>query len=109
MIDEWTTANGHTIKIVDMEDSHLYNTARMLKKKYDQLIKIQDLLLIEACAAAASFDIDSMASYHAESEVKELSEQVIEQHPAFEPICEELIDRGWTREEIFKGLENEED
>lgn len=81
----WTTRNGARLRICDMEDRHLVNTLRMLRRAHGELVS-------SAWAAACSLQ-GEMASYYAEQDIDRL-EQVESTHPLFGRLEMEALRRG---------------
>lgn len=86
----WETKSGEKIKISELEDKHLINIVKLLKRKFDQ----------EACHNAAvcyghGFDGDSMASYYAEQEGDNWMEANFEDYLE---VCENPVVRALIKE-----------
>jgi len=75
----WVTREGEEIPVVDMEDSHLYNTVRFLRRKVAERIASAEIEMKEVNDVLAwgppAFQ-GEMAQYHAEGEYYTLFERL---------------------------------
>lgn len=72
-VGTWTTREGVSLKIVDMEDGHLVNTVRYLRRRYFDQVFFEALSL-SAKAESYAATAPEGASYAAEGYAKSIME-----------------------------------
>jgi hypothetical protein len=93
----WVTKDGREVPIKEMEDEHLLNTIRMLRRK-----GVVSTDVFDSCAAYA-FSNNNMAAMAAE---QELSRMYL--NPRFDELLEELGRRGLAEKDPWNVEEKGE-